>query len=279
MDIATSTSADTPVEAVVVDPLSSDVPTIPVTTDPSRPPVAVPSMTVPSPSLLTTPIPIAPFPESSPREAPPSLCNAVTETPEETSADPNPPRLGLTRPGPARPDPARPGLSRPQPARPDPARPGLSRPRPARPGLSRPQPARPGPRSGRLPAGGRRQAAVLRLPAGRSPSGRAFYVGRGRGDRCFRHVAAAGEPADRQPGTPGRRPKFAMLERIRQIEAEGRPVRIDILRYGLSADGGITGDGLCQRRTRAAGGFRTRKPARLGRRGGLPVGQAGQVQA
>ena len=234
MDIATSTSADTPVEAVVVDPLSSDVPTIPVTTDPSRPPVAVPSMTVPSPSLLTTPIPIAPFPESSPREAPPSLCNAVTETPEETSADPNP-RLGLTRPGPARPDPARPGLSRPQPARPDPARPGLSRPDPPDPASADPNPPDPA----HAPAGfppdvaAKLRCYVYLLVDPRS--GRVFCVDRGRGDRCFRHVAAAGEPADRQPGTPGRRPKFAMLERIRQIEAEGRPVRIDILRYGLSA--------------------------------------------
>jgi hypothetical protein len=67
-------------------------------------------------------------------------------------------------------------------------------------------------------------------------SGRAFCVARGRGDRCFRHVAAAKcAAAEDPPGTPGRPPKFAMLDRIRQIEADGRPVRIDILRYGLSA--------------------------------------------
>jgi hypothetical protein len=67
-------------------------------------------------------------------------------------------------------------------------------------------------------------------------SGRAFCVARGRDDRCFRHVAAArGAPEGYPADTPGRPPNFAMLDRIRQIEADGRPVRIDILRYGLSA--------------------------------------------
>jgi uncharacterized protein len=58
-------------------------------------------------------------------------------------------------------------------------------------------------------------------------TGRAFYVGKGRNDRCFRHLAAA------QPGVAAHR-KFPMLEQIRAIESAGRSVRIDILRYGLS---------------------------------------------
>ncbi len=60
-------------------------------------------------------------------------------------------------------------------------------------------------------------------------TGRPFYVGRGRNDRCFRHVLAARSGTD-QPG------KYPMLERIREIESGDRMVRIDILRHGLSPD-------------------------------------------
>ncbi len=60
-------------------------------------------------------------------------------------------------------------------------------------------------------------------------TGRAFYVGRGRNDRCFRHLAAA--RADHQ-GTAD--DKFPVLDQIRAIESTGRSVRIDVLRYGLS---------------------------------------------
>ncbi len=61
---------------------------------------------------------------------------------------------------------------------------------------------------------------------------RPFYVGRGRNDRCFRHLAAARRgPGAQDPADDG---KFPMLERIRRIESGGRSVRVDILRYGLS---------------------------------------------
>jgi hypothetical protein len=60
-------------------------------------------------------------------------------------------------------------------------------------------------------------------------TGRPFYVGRGRNDRCFRHVRAARAGADRQA-------KYPMLERIREIESGERAVRIDILRHGLNPD-------------------------------------------
>ncbi len=60
-------------------------------------------------------------------------------------------------------------------------------------------------------------------------TGRPFYVGRGRNDRCFRHVHAARTGRDEQA-------KYPMLERIRQIESGNRRVRIDILRHGLSPD-------------------------------------------
>jgi hypothetical protein len=63
-------------------------------------------------------------------------------------------------------------------------------------------------------------------------TGRPFFVGRGRGDRCFRHVREA------RSGAKGSatEAKYPMLERIRAIEKQGRPVRIDVLRYGLSRD-------------------------------------------
>jgi uncharacterized protein len=52
--------------------------------------------------------------------------------------------------------------------------------------------------------------------------GRVFHVGTGTGDRCFRDPdCASGAHAD------------STLERIREIEATGQRVRIDILRHGL----------------------------------------------
>ncbi len=59
-------------------------------------------------------------------------------------------------------------------------------------------------------------------------TGRAFYVGRGKGDRCHRHVAAA------RTTDADARGRHVALDRIREAESTGRPVRIDILRHGLS---------------------------------------------
>jgi hypothetical protein len=93
-------------------------------------------------------------------------------------------------------------------------------------------------------------------------TGRAFFAGRGRNDRCFRHVQAArvdqetatiteGARASRPTDAVGSEPgangsdsgkdkqgsrAFPVLDRIREIEASGRSVRIDILRYGLNPD-------------------------------------------
>lgn len=63
-------------------------------------------------------------------------------------------------------------------------------------------------------------------------TGRPFHVGRGRGDRCFRHVEAARVPlgAADVPGPIA----FPTLERIREAESDGRPVRIELLRHGLT---------------------------------------------
>jgi len=59
-------------------------------------------------------------------------------------------------------------------------------------------------------------------------TGRPFAVGRGKGNRCFRRLAAlrAGDA-----GTP-----VALRDRVRAIESGGRPVRVDILRYGLTSE-------------------------------------------
>ena len=67
-------------------------------------------------------------------------------------------------------------------------------------------------------------------------TGRAFCVGRGRGDRCFDHVRAARLGSDGIAEVAGNPPGYPMLERIREVESDGRPVRIDILRYGLSSE-------------------------------------------
>ncbi len=88
-------------------------------------------------------------------------------------------------------------------------------------------------------------------------SGQAFYVGRGRGDRCFRHLRAARVDADRGTGMGGEDPggepvgeegrprgdgherptdPFPMLERIREVEADHGPVQLEILRHRLTSD-------------------------------------------
>lgn len=57
-----------------------------------------------------------------------------------------------------------------------------------------------------------------------------FYVGKGRDERCFSHVAAAHRTTAKSTRD------FEMLDRIREIEADGRQVKIDLLRHGLDED-------------------------------------------
>jgi len=61
-------------------------------------------------------------------------------------------------------------------------------------------------------------------------TGRPFHVGRGKGDRCHRHL----ERARSEPAGTERSGRYAALDRIREAEADGRQVRVDILRYGLT---------------------------------------------
>jgi hypothetical protein len=67
-------------------------------------------------------------------------------------------------------------------------------------------------------------------------TGRTFFVGKGRGDRCFRHVEAARSAVPSiGTGSSAQSVKFPLLERIREAESDGRPVRIEILRHGLTS--------------------------------------------
>ncbi|MGA2835785.1 MAG: hypothetical protein ABSF84_04235 [Acidimicrobiales bacterium] len=69
-------------------------------------------------------------------------------------------------------------------------------------------------------------------------TGRPFFVGRGRGDRCFRHVEGARTTTGATGGPPAagaaEPARFPVLDRIREAESDGRPVRIEILRHGLT---------------------------------------------
>jgi hypothetical protein len=56
--------------------------------------------------------------------------------------------------------------------------------------------------------------------------GRIFYVGKGEGGRCFEHLAEARTTRADSRGDDTK------LRTIREIEASGRAVRIDVLRHG-----------------------------------------------
>jgi hypothetical protein len=55
-----------------------------------------------------------------------------------------------------------------------------------------------------------------------------FYVGKGIGDRCFAHIAEARATEKDSVGD------YAKLAQIREIEASGQTVQIEILRHGLN---------------------------------------------
>lgn len=124
-------------------------------------------------------------------------------------------------------------------------------------------------------------------------TGRAFFAGRGRNDRCFQHVQAARTDEAGEPGPVGRggRP-FPVLERIREIQSSGRSVRIDILRYGLDADEArlvetVASDALGLRSPSGDGDGGTGRDngagravgAKQGKRGGEPSGARRSVPA
>ena len=109
-------------------------------------------------------------------------------------------------------------------------------------------------------------------------TGRPFYVGRGRGDRCFRHVEAArAGPAAGGQDRSGH--EVPALDRIREVEADGRrcgstscataspPDEARLVEAGVDDALGLG------RQTRLGS-----QPA-AGRRARRRAGQAGQVQA
>lgn len=180
-----------------------------------------------------------------------------------------PPSIGV-RSIPARPGPARPPRSVPSVPLPDPAAAALAPDAAFAPDAATPAPTRPAPPGIRAPgssdtapehraATGPADQAVggpvavgpfdMAFPPGvaaklgwyvyllvEPDSGRPFFVGRGRGDRCFDHVRAA-RVGPSSTGQDRRAKKFPALDRIRRIEqARSRPVGVEILRYGMSAD-------------------------------------------
>ena len=114
-------------------------------------------------------------------------------------------------------------------------------------------------------------------------TGQPFFVGRARGDRCFRHLRAARTGTDDSAseattGTRGHRVKYPMLDHIRTIEAEGRPVRVDILRYGMTAGEARLVEAAANDALGLASAHQVGKPAPARVRTGCAVGEAGQVQ-
>jgi Uncharacterized protein conserved in bacteria len=63
-------------------------------------------------------------------------------------------------------------------------------------------------------------------------TGLPFYVGKGRGDRCFSHITEA------RHTTADTKGDYAKLATIRRIEASGS-VRIELLRHGLDEDSAL----------------------------------------
>jgi hypothetical protein len=62
------------------------------------------------------------------------------------------------------------------------------------------------------------------------PTSEVFYVGKGVGNRCFAHVQVARKTHAQVSGD------YPKLDRIREIEAAGQEVRLDILRHGLDEE-------------------------------------------
>lgn len=234
MDRAPAAPEDDPEESGPGRPPSIGVPSIPAQADQRRPPAPVPSV---------------PLPPSEAEE---------TEGADDT-VGPEPP--------PGRPD-----------ADPD-SPPAPARSRRTVPVVSTRSKPLPGRRGGRADGSGdpvgpesaeRRDPFTATFPPGVAAklgwyvylmtdpaSGQPFYVGRGRGDRCFRHLRAArigggepgNDPGDEAPagdGVSGEDPRadghqpptdaFPLLDRIREVESGHGPVRLEILRHRLGAD-------------------------------------------
>ena len=254
MDRAPAASEDNPEEPGPDRPPSIGVPSIPAQADQRRPPAPVPSV---------------PLPPSGPQETMDSDASADPEGPTAPDdLDARAEEAGAPEAAPARPD------SDPNPL------PVSPRPRRAVPVVSTRSKPLPVERRTRADGSGdsvgpdsqdRRDPFATAFPPGVAAklgwyvylitdpgSGRPFYVGRGRGDRCFRHLRAArvvapGEagtdPGDDAPtgkGTDGERPRgqghepctdpFPMLERIRDVETRHGPVQLEILRHRLTSE-------------------------------------------
>lgn len=248
MDTTGATPDDDSHGLTIADPPSIGVPDVPAPADQVLPPAPVPSVSVPTDVAVPAPAdvtaPVSPK-EASPAATPPASqryeARRSAPVPADTivvnPAPPAPPRIGLERrplpgPGARSSRPTGPTETRPSPA-PAPPTPAAAAPA----GVAPPDPEEP---DGPTFAPGvvdKLQSYVYLLVDPRT--GRAFYVGRGRGDRCFRHVQAARSGPQSAPSGSSDAPvdddkEYPVLDRIRDVESSGREVRIDILRYGLS---------------------------------------------
>ncbi len=227
MDTATTASEGNPEESEVGRSPSIGVPRIPAQAPPLRTPVPVPSVPMPSDPAgdgseedVDGPEPMAP---SRPNPTPP-IGAAATVTARPTTP------ASTYRAGGAHPAGTGAGLE---------ARPGGSV-------------IGGGPFDMAFPPGVAARLGWYVYLLSEPQSGRVLFVGRGREDRCFDHVRAARTPAGPDPsnrragpgpggGAPppssdGTTGPFPGLDRIRQVEATDGPVRVEILRYGMSAD-------------------------------------------
>ncbi|MGO8871453.1 MAG: LEM-3-like GIY-YIG domain-containing protein [Acidimicrobiales bacterium] len=225
MDAATVAPSQAPADQPAGEAPTIGVASLPVLADEARPPVPVPSMPLTPDTTAGT------REEPAPADATPEQGHTAAVVARPVAPTPDPPGRG----GPDTALPASPIQLSPLPTAPDPA--PVTEDAPDTPRVPVAEDAADGPVGASGTDGGFAPGVAARL---RSyvyllvdpRTGRPFYVGHGKGERCFRHVSAA-----RRAGTTDDlEQKYPGLGRIREIESGGRSVRVDILRHGLSPD-------------------------------------------
>jgi len=264
MDRAPAASEGNPEEHGPGRPPSIGVPRIPAPADQKRPPAPVPSVSVPPPGPTENSGPAESVEHGQPATAVEPGAGADlasdavgTGAPEagagRSETDPNPPSAP------------------PRPRRPVPVVSTRSNPLPLERGggadgsvgsVAPDSPPRGYPFATAFPPGVAAKLGWYVYLMTDPASGQPFYVGRGRGERCFRHLRAARAVASHESGSGSRRDPgtdapvgdgvaggadeedglespaeaYPMLERIREVEARHGPVQLEILRYRLSSD-------------------------------------------
>ena len=152
------------------------------------------------------------------------------------------------------------------------------------PAIEVPRSARPSPPVDRAAGSvrARRSASklpLLRLPA-RRPANRSPLLRRQGSRRPLLPTTSPAARSGRSSGTRTRTPsRFPVLDRIRDAESDGREVRIDILRHGLSPREALLVEAAVRDALGHRGTVEALEPAPRRRRDGRGAGQARQVQA